>query len=163
MIDLYAWATPNSRKVTILLEELGLAYRLHPVQIRLGEQHRHQFLAINPNNKIPALVDHETGIQTFESGAILIYLAEKTGRFLPKSGQARAATLHWLMWQMSGFGPMLGNLEHFSKLNPGRSADAEAHFQREIRRLYGVLNGRLGETDHLNGDAYSIADMATWP
>jgi len=163
MIDLYAWTTPNSRKVTIMLEETGLPYTLHSVRIRQGEQHTAEFLALNPNNKIPVLVDQETSIQTFESGAILIYLAEKTGMLMPESGQARASTLQWLMWQMSGFGPMLGKVEHFSKLNPGKSAYAETHFQTEALRLYQVLNGRLDETPFLNGVGYSIADIATWP
>lgn len=163
MIELYAWTTPNSRKVTIMLEECGLAYRFHPVRIREGEQHRPEFLAINPNNKIPAIIDPDTGITTYESGAILIYLAEKTGRFLPGADQARACTLHWLMWQMSGLGPMLGQVEHFTKLNPGKSTYAEAHFQTEAKRLYGVLNTRLEEVEYLNGVTYSIADMATYP
>lgn len=163
MIDLYAWTTPNSRKVTIMLEECELLYRFHPVRIREGEQHRPEFLAINPNNKIPAVIDRDTGITTFESGAILIYLAEKTGQFLPSVGQSRGNTLHWLMWQMSGLGPMLGKVEHFTKLNPGKSAYAEQHFQMEAARLYSVLNGRLEEVEFLNGDAYSIADMAAYP
>ncbi len=163
MIDLYAWATPNSRKVTIMLEETGLDYILHPVRIREGEQHKPDFLEINPNNKIPALVDHETGVQTFESGAILIYLAEKTGSLLPVAGQARASVLHWLMWQMSGFGPMLGKVEHFSKFNSGESPFAEKHFHDEALRLYQVLETRLSEAPYLGGDDYSIADIATWP
>ena len=162
MIELYTWATPNGRKVSIALEEMGLDYRAHPVDIGKDEQFHHAFLALSPNNKIPAILDRDTGQSVMESGAILIYLAEKSGRFLPSGGAARAQVLEWLMWQMGGFGPMLGQTHHFGHFNPGASAYAEQRFATEARRLYGVLDRRLAGRTHVAGD-YSIADMAIWP
>ncbi len=162
MIDLYTWSTPNGRKVSILLEELGLPYTVHAVNIGKDEQFAPDFLAIAPNNKIPALVDHDTGVSLFESGAIMIYLAEKTGQYLPTEAKARAAVMQWLMWQMGGFGPMLGQAHVFLKFNRGLSQPAEERFAKEAKRLYGVLDRQLAENDHVAGD-YSIADMAIFP
>lgn len=162
MIDLYTWTTPNGRKVSILLEELGLPYRVHPIDIGKDEQFAPDFLAIAPNNRIPAIVDHDTGVQMFESGAIMIHLAEREGRFLPKDPKARAAVMQWLMWQMGGFGPMLGQAHFFLKYNPGLSQPAEDRFAREAKRLYAVLDRQLAQSEHVAGD-YSIADMAIFP
>jgi GSH-dependent disulfide-bond oxidoreductase len=159
MIDLYTWATPNGRKVSIALEELGLAYTAHPVDIGAGAQFAPAFLAISPNNKIPAIVDRDDGRTLMESGAILLYLAEKTGRLL---GDDRWVTLEWLMLQMSGIGPMLGQAHHFLHFNPGKAPYAEARFQAEAARLYGLLDRRLATHEYLAG-SYSIADIATWP
>jgi len=159
MIDLYTWATPNGRKVSIALEELGLPYTVHPVDIGKDEQFKPEFLAINPNNKIPAIVDHSTGRRMMESGAILLYLADKTGRLL---GDDRWVTLEWLMLQMASVGPVLGQVHHFVRFNPGKSAYAEERFKTEAKRLYGVLDRRLAEHEYLAG-TYSIADVATWP
>jgi GST-like protein len=162
MIDFYTWSTPNGRKVSILLEELGLPYTVHAVNIGKDEQFAPDFLAIAPNNKIPAIVDHDTGVSLFESGAIMIYLAEKTGQFLPTEAKARAAVMQWLMWQMGGFGPMLGQAHVFLKFNRGLSQPAEERFAKEAKRLYGVLDRQLAENEHVAGD-YSIADMAIFP
>lgn len=162
MIDFYTWSTPNGRKVSILLEELGLPYTVHAVNIGKDEQFAPDFLAIAPNNKIPAIVDHDTGVSLFESGAIMIHLAEKTGQFLPTEAKARAAVMQWLMWQMGGFGPMLGQAHVFLKFNRGLSQPAEERFAKEAKRLYGVLDRQLAENDHVAGD-YSIADMAIFP
>lgn len=160
MIDLYTWSTPNGRKVSILLEELGLPYAVHAVDIGKGEQFAPDFLKISPNNKIPAIVDD--GLALFESGAIMIHLAERAGRFLPTEPQARADVLQWLMWQMGGFGPMLGQAHVFLHFNKGLSAPAEERFGKEAQRLYGVLDRRLQTRDFVAGD-YSIADMAIFP
>ncbi|MCE9680940.1 glutathione S-transferase N-terminal domain-containing protein [Halomonas alkalisoli] len=162
MIDLWTWTTPNGRKVSILLEELGLPYRAHAVDITQREQFDPAFLAVSPNNKIPAIRDNETGIALMESGAILVYLAEQNGRFLPEDLEGRHRTLEWLMWQMGGIGPILGQAHHFLHFNPGKAPYAEERFHGEAQRLYGVLDRRLGETAYLAGD-YGIADMATWP
>ncbi len=162
MIDLYTWTTPNGRKVSILLEELGLPYTAHAINIGNDEQFAPDFLKISPNNKIPAIVDHDTGMTLMESGAIMIYLADKAGRFLARDGEARYRALEWLMWQMGGAGPMLGQVHHFLKFNPGKAPYAEERFSKEALRLYGVLDKRLGEVPYLAGE-YSIADMATWP
>ena len=162
MIELYTWSTPNGRKVSIMLEELGLAYEVHPINIGKDEQFQPHFLEISPNNKIPAIRDTETGMSVFESGAILIYLAEKTGKLMATDAKTRIATLEWLMWQMGGFGPMLGQAHHFLKFNPGKSEYAEERFSKETHRLYGVLDRRLAEHEYLAGD-YSIADIAAWP
>ncbi|MGC9163233.1 MAG: glutathione S-transferase N-terminal domain-containing protein, partial [Thiomonas sp.] len=147
MIDLYSWATPNGHKVHILLEELGLPYRVHAVDIGRGAQFAPEFLAISPNNKIPALVDSDgpdgAPISVFESGAILIYLAEKTGRFLPADPRARIATIEWLMWQMASVGPMLGQAHHFRQYAPEKIPYAIERYTNEARRLYGVLDRRL--------------------
>ncbi|NCF43694.1 MAG: glutathione S-transferase [Proteobacteria bacterium] len=159
MLDLYTWPTPNGRKVSIALEEMGLAYRCHAVNLQQQAQFSSQFLAISPNNKIPALVDSDTGQTLMESGAILVYLADKSGEFW---GDERYTTLQWLMWQMGGLGPMLGQVHYFKKYNPGKSVYAEERFYAEARRLYGVLEGRLQAAEYLSG-SYSIADMAVWP
>jgi GST-like protein len=162
MIDLYTWSTPNGRKVSILLEELGLPYTVHAVNIGKDEQFAPDFLAIAPNNKIPAIVDHDTGVNLFESGAIMIYLAEREGRFLPTDVKPRAAVMQWLMWQMGGFGPMLGQAHVFLKFNRGLSQPAEERFAKEAKRLYTVLDRQLADNEHVAGD-YSIADMAIFP
>ena len=158
-IDLYTWPTPNGRKVSIALEELGLDYEAHPVNIGRDEQFAPDFLAISPNNKIPAIVDRETGRSLMESGAILLYLSEKTGEL---GGGDRWTTMEWLMLQMGGVGPMLGQANHFLQFNAGKSAYAEARYGDEAKRLYGVLDRRLAGHEYLAGD-YSIADIATWP
>ena len=162
MIDFYTWTTPNGRKVSILLEELGLDYTAHAIDITKDEQFAPDFLKISPNNKIPAIHDHDTGLSLMESGAIMVYLAEKTGQFLPTDVKARAEVMQWLMWQMGGFGPMLGQAHHFLKYNAGKSAYAEERFGTEAQRLYRVLNTQLEGRDFVAGD-YSIADMALWP
>jgi len=163
MIDLYTWTTPNGRKVSIALEELGLPYRVVPVDIGKGEQFKPEFLAIAPNNRIPAIVDHDNGgFALMESGAILIYLAEKTGRLLPAEPKARMRTIEWLMWQMGGVGPMIGQAHHFLRAKPGVSAYAEQRYRDEALRLYGVLDRRLEGRDFVV-DEYSIADIAIWP
>lgn len=163
MIDLYTWATPNGRKVSIALEELGLPYTVHPVDIGKDEQFKPAFLAISPNNRIPAIVDRDPssggGRTMMESGAILLYLADKTGRLL---GDDRWVTLEWLMLQMASIGPTLGQVHHFLRFNPGKSAYAEERFKAEAARLYGVLDRRLAQHEFLAG-SYSIADIATWP
>lgn len=165
-IDLYTWSTPNGRKISIALEEMGLAYAVHPVNITKDEQFAPAFLAISPNNKIPAIVDPEgpddRPLALFESGAILLYLAEKTGRFLPSAPRARYDVIQWLMWQMGGFGPMLGQAHHFRRFAKEQIPYAIDRYTSETRRLYGVLDKRLGESEYL-GEAYSIADMATYP
>jgi len=162
MIDLYTWITPNGRKVSIMLEEIGLPYTVHPIDITAGDQHDPEFLKISPNNRIPAVVDHDTGIAMMESGAILLYLAEKTGMLLPSDARARWKAIEWLMWQMGGVGPMLGQAHHFLRFNKGKSEYAEERYGTEAQRLYRVLDRRLGDTEYLAGD-YSIADIATWP
>ena len=162
MIELYTWGTPNGRKISIALEEMELEYNVHPINIGKDEQFQPDFLKISPNNKIPAILDNDTGQSVFESGAILLYLADKTGRFMAKDGPARWSTLEWLMWQMGGPGPMFGQVHHFVKFNPGKAPYAEERFTNEAKRLYGVLDRRLAEVDYVAGD-YSIADMAIFP
>ena len=162
MIDLYTWSTPNGRKVSILLEELGLDYTVHSVNIGTGDQNTPEFLKIGPNNKIPVIFDHDTGMSLMESGAIMLYLAEKHNQFLPKNNTGRAAVMEWLMWQMGGLGPMLGQAHHFLHFNPGKSDYAEIRFRNEVARLYGVLDKRLDGRNYICDD-YSIADMACWP
>ncbi len=166
-IEVYSWATPNGHKVHIALEELGLAYQAHPIDISKGEQFDPAFLKISPNNRIPAIVDPEgpdgAPISLFESGAILVYLAEKTGKLLPASGAARYIVLQWLMWQMGGLGPMLGQAHHFLQYAPEDMPYAKARYSNEAQRLYNVLDKRLGEARFLGGEAYSIADIAAWP
>jgi GSH-dependent disulfide-bond oxidoreductase len=162
MIDLYTWTTPNGRKVSILLEELGLPYKTHAIDISKDEQFQPEFLKISPNNRIPAIVDNESGIALMESGAIMIYLADKTGKFLPKEGEGRYRVLEWLMWQMGGIGPMLGQVHHFVKYNPGKAPYAEERYLKEAARLYGVLDRRLEQQAFVAGE-YSIADMSIWP
>ena len=166
MITLYTWGTPNGRKVSILLEELGLDYQVEPIDIGQGDQFSPAFLEVNPNGKIPAIVDSEGPeggpITVFESGAIMIYLAEKHGRFLPSAGLARYQALQWLMFQMGGFGPMLGQTHHFLRYAPEKVPYAMERYHKETQRLYGVLDARLAETPFVAGD-YSIADMALYP
>ena len=167
MIDLYTWTTPNGRKVSIMLEELGLPYQVFPINITKDEQFASDFLAISPNNKIPAIVDHEgpggEPISLFESGAILVYLAEKTGQFMPTDPRARAEVMVWLMWQMGGFGPMLGQAHHFRRFAKEQIPYAIDRYTNETRRLYGVLDKRLEGRAWMAADAYTIADMATFP
>jgi GST-like protein len=161
MIDLYFAPTPNGKKISIALEELGLPYQVHALDLAKGEQKRPEFLAINPNGKIPAIVDSDGPTTVFESGAILIYLGEKTGRLLPRSGQARFDVLEWLMFQMSAVGPMFGQVGYFTRQkepNPG----AIERFTVEAKRIGDVLDKRLSQVEYLAGD-YSIADIATWP
>ena len=165
MIDLYTWTTPNGRKVSILLEELGVPYRAIAVDIGKDEQFAPDFLKIAPNNKIPAIHDHDTGQSLMESGAIMLYLARRFDRFLTE-GHEEWRVIEWLMWQMGGFGPMLGQVHHFHFYNHGKSDYAEARFMGEADRLYGVLNTQLEGRDFIAGQgrgAYSIADMAIWP
>jgi GSH-dependent disulfide-bond oxidoreductase len=165
MIDLYTWTTPNGRKVSILLEELGVPYAAHPVDITAHEQFSPEFTRISPNNRIPAIIDRDADFALMESGAILMYLAEKHGRFLP-DGHERWRAIEWLMWQMGGVGPMLGQVHHFVRFNPGKAPYAEERYSKEARRLYGTLERRLAERDYVAGagrGAYSIADIAIWP
>ena len=162
MIDLYTWTTPNGRKISIALEELGLPYTVHPVDIGNDEQFKPEFLKISPNNRIPAIVDRDNGMSLMESGAILQYLGDKTGKLLPKSGEKRWRTLEWLNWQMGGPGPMLGQVHHFVKYNPGKAPYAEERYLKEAHRLYKVLNTRLDGREYV-ADDYSIADIAIWP
>ena len=167
MIDLYSWAAPNGRKVHIMLEETGLGYRAHPIDIGAGDQFRAEFLAISPNNKIPAIADSDgpggMRISLFESGAILIYLAEKTGKFLPVDPAGRYATLQWLMFQMGGLGPMLGQTHHFRIYAPQQIEYAVNRYTSEAKRLYGVMDRQLGKSTYLAGDDYTIADIAAFP
>jgi len=162
VIDLYTWTTPNGRKVSIALEELGLPYTVHPIDISKDEQFAPDFLKIAPNNRIPAIVDRDTNIALMESGAILIYLADKTGKLMPKEGEPRYRVIEWLMWQMGGPGPMLGQVHHFVKYNKGKAPYAEERYLKEGNRLYKVLDTRLEGRDFVAGD-YSIADIAIWP
>ena len=162
MIDLYSWSTPNGRKISIALEELELPYQLFPIDISKDEQFAPHFLAISPNNRIPAIIDNDTGIHLMESGAILMYLAEKTGKLWPQTSPQKWRVVEWLMWQMGGVGPMLGQIHHFVKFNPGKAPYAEERYLKEGKRLYGVLDKRLGETEYVAGD-YSIADIAIFP
>ena len=167
MIDLYTWSTPNGRKVSVMLEELGLRYRVHAIDITRGEQHAPEFLALNPNNKIPVITDPDgpdgAPITLIESGAILIYLAEKHGQLLPQQPRPRLEVLQWLMLQMGSVGPMFGQAHHFLRFAPEPVPYATKRYSEETRRLYGVLDGRLQGRQWLAGDAYSIADIATYP
>ena len=167
MIDLYSWPTPNGHKIHIMLEECGLPYRVHPVNISANEQFKPEFLAISPNNKIPAMVDSEgpdgKPMSVFESGAMLLYLAGKTGRFLGKTDRARYETLQWLMFQMGGLGPMLGQAHHFRFYAPEKVPYAIERYTQEAKRLYGVLDKRLSQSRYLAGRDYTIADMAVFP
>lgn len=166
MLELYVWNTPNGRKVPILLEELGVPYRLHPVDIGKNEQFAPEFLRISPNNKIPALIDPEAEggpLSLFESGAILTYLADKHGRFLAKSGPARWKAEEWLHWQIGGLGPMLGQLGFFAVRSKDKAPLAITRFTEEADRLLLVMNRRLSEAQYLAGDEYSIADIAAYP
>lgn len=166
MIELYTWGTPNGKKVSIMLEEVGLAYNVHPIHIGQGDQFKPEFVAINPNSKIPAITDTEgpggKPLHIFESGAILIYLAEKTGKLFSRDPVARIETIEWLMFQMGGVGPMFGQAHHFLRQVKEPNPYGAERYTRETRRLYGVMNARLGKADYLAGD-YSIADIATYP
>ncbi len=165
MIDLYTWTTPNGRKVSILLEELGVPYKVHSIDITKEEQFASDFLNIAPNNRIPAIVERETGIQLMESGAIMIYLANKYSKFQCE-GAEYWQMIEWLMWQMGGLGPMLGQTHHFLKYNKGKSSYAEKRYRTETQRLYTVLNTRLDSRDFIAGSnrgTYTIADIACWP
>ena len=167
MIEVYSWATPNGHKVHIMLEECGLPYRAIPVDIGKGDQFQADFLKISPNNKIPALVDPDgpdgKPISLFESGAILLYLAAKTGRFLPEGTHAKYEVLQWLMFQMGGVGPMLGQTHHFRLYAPEKIAYAIDRYSNEAKRLYGVMNKRLAASKYLAGPEYGIADIAIFP
>lgn len=162
MIDLYSWPTPNGRKVSIMLEEVGLPYRSIAVNIGKGEQFAPGFLAISPNNKIPAIVDHDAGISMMESGAILLYLADKTGLLMPASRDARWEVVEWLMLQMGTVGPMLGQAHHFNHFHKGKSEYATQRYVAEAARIYEVLDKRVADREYFVDD-YSIADIATWP
>mgnify|MGYP000026418705 FL=1 len=162
MIELYTWPTPNGRKVSIALEELGLEYTVHPIDITKGEQRDPKFIEISPNSKIPVIVDTENTRPLMESGAILLYLAEKCGRLISKEKSRYWETIEWLMWQMGGPGPILGQIHHFVKFNPGKSSYAEERYTAEGKRLYGVLDKRLQDREFVVGE-YSIADVAIWP
>ncbi len=165
MLDLYTWTTPNGRKVSIMLEELGLPYEAHGIDLGKGQQHTPEFLAVSPSGKIPAIRERETGFTLMESGAIMLWLAERHGRFLP-SGVERWRTIEWLMWQMGGVGPIFGQVHHFLKHNRGAAPYAEERFSKEAHRLYRVLDTRLASREFVAGEAkgeYTIADMAIWP
>jgi len=167
MIELHYWTTPNGHKITIFLEETGLAYKIVPVNIGKGDQFKKEFLAISPNNRIPAMIDHAPAdggkpIPVFESGAMLLYLADKTGRFIPKDVRGRTQALEWLFWQMANLGPNSGQNNHFSNYAVEKIPYAMDRYRNEVNRLYGVLNRRLADRDYLAGD-YSIADMASYP
>ena len=165
MIDLYTWTTPNGRKVSILLEELGVDYTVHSIDISKDEQFAPDFLKIAPNNRIPAIVDQDNGLALMESGAIMLYLADKYDKFHVK-GQEHWRMMEWLMWQMGGLGPMLGQVHHFVKYNQGKSEYAEERYSNEARRLYRVLNSRLEGRDFVAGEGrgtYTIADMSMFP
>ena len=168
MIDLYFAPTPNGWKISVMLEECGLPYEIHWVNIGAGEQFTPEFLAISPNNRIPAIVDREPvdggdPVSVFETGAILLYLAEKTGKFLPQDLRGRTAATEWLMWQMGGLGPMMGQHGHFKLYAPERIAYATERYRNEVLRLFGVMDRRLTDHEYLAGSEYSIADMACFP
>ena len=165
MIDFYTWFTPNGRKVSLMLEETGLDYTTFPININNKEQFQPHFLAISPNNRIPAIIDRDNNdYALFESGAILLYLAEKSGQFLNTDDRdVYWRTMEWLMWQMGGVGPMFGQVHHFTKYNKGKSEYSETRYHNEAKRLYGVMNRRLGESQFIASAEYSIADMAIWP
>ena len=167
MIDVYSWPTPNGHKVHILLEEIGCDYRMNPVNIRTGDQFKPEFLAISPNGKIPAIVDRDgpsaAPISIFESGAILMYLAEKSGRFMPHETRERYGVIQWLMFQMGSVGPMLGQALHFNNYTPQPVPYGIARYTREAERIYHVLDTRLAEAEYLAGDDYTIADISVFP
>ncbi|MGI9360883.1 MAG: glutathione binding-like protein [Parasphingorhabdus sp.] len=168
MIDLYFAPTPNGWKISVMLEEAGLDYQVHWVNIGAGEQFEPGFLAISPNNRIPAIVDHDPDgggepVSVFETGAILLYLAQKTGRFLPDDLRGRTAATEWLMWQMAGLGPMMGQHGHFKLYAPERIAYATERYRNEVLRLFGVMDRRLAGYDYLAGEQYSVADIACFP
>ena len=168
MIDFYYWPTPNGWKISIMLEECGLDYRLMPVNIGKGEQFAPHFLAISPNNRMPAIVDHEPAdgsdpVSVFESGAILLYLAEKIGKFIPSDPRGRVSTLEWLFWQMGGLGPMAGQNSHFNVYAPEPMPYSQERYENETNRLFGVIDNRLADHAYLAGEDYTIADMASYP
>lgn len=167
MIDLYTWTTPNGHKVHIMLEEIGLDYTAHPINIGKGDQFGEDFLKISPNNKIPAMVDQDgpngKPYAMFESGAMLIYLAEKAGRLLPEDTVKRFEVMQWLMFQMASVGPMLGQAHHFNRYAPEKIEYAVKRYENEANRIYGVMDRRLADHKFLAGNDYSIADIATWP
>ena len=165
MIDLYTWQTPNGRKISIMLEEIGLDYNVYPINIAKDEQFQDHFLKISPNNRIPAIVDkNNDNYALFESGAILMYLAEKSGKLLNFDNKDEYyRTIEWLMWQMGGVGPMFGQVHHFVKYNKGKSEYSEQRYSKEAKRLYGVMNKKLGNHQFVAGKSYSIADISIWP
>lgn len=163
MIDLYTWSTPNGRKISIMLEELGLEYTVKPINIIKDEQFSDSFLKISPNNKIPAIIDHDNDTTLMESGAILLYLANKYKKFLPHSIDDRNKCIEWLFFQAASQGPMLGQAHHFLKFNKGKSEYAENRYKKEAERLYEVMDKRLSVSDYLGGNEYSIADISSWP
>ena len=168
MIDLYFWPTPNGHKITLFLEEAGLDYEIHPVNISVGDQFKSDFLAFSPNNRIPAIIDRDPAgggepVGLFESGAILLYLAEKSGKLIPKDIRGRKTVLEWLFWQVGGLGPMAGQNHHFSQYAPEKLPYAIERYVKETNRLYGVLNRQLEGRDFIAGDDYSIADIASYP
>ena len=167
MIELYYWPTPNGHKISIALEEMGLLYEIKSVNIGAGDQFKPEFLAFSPNNRMPAIIDHDgpdgKPVTVFESGAILLYLAEKTGQLMPTATNERIAVYEWLMWQMGGFGPMLGQAHHFNYYAPKKVDYAVKRYSVEANRLYGVLDRRLAKTKYVAGEAYSIADVAILP
>jgi len=165
LIDLFFWPTGNGKKISIMLEETGLEYRIIPVNIGKGDQHTPAFLAISPNNKMPAIIDHDVDgepINMFESGAILVYLAEKTGKLLPTDTRGRFKVLQWLFWQVGGLGPIAGQAHYFLKYAPQKNEEGMTRFRNETARLYGVMDRQLGREEFLAGE-YSIADIAAWP
>jgi GSH-dependent disulfide-bond oxidoreductase len=162
MIDLYTWTTPNGRKPAIMLEECGLEYSVHPVNIRSGDQFKPEYVKICPNSKIPAIVDHDAGVTIFESGAILVHLAEKTSKLLPSKNPGRAKVMEWLFWQMANVGPMFGQAGHFSQAAPEKIPYAIDRYLSESARLIKVLDDQLARTEYMAGE-YSIADIATYP
>ncbi len=163
MIDLYTWFTPNGRKVSLMLEECGLDYTTHAINIGKDEQFAPDFLKISPNNKIPAIVDTDNGKSLMESGAIMMYLADKSGKFWPQDPDGKWSTVEWLMFQMGGVGPMFGQCHHFTKYNPGKAPYAQDRYLAETKRLYGVMDRKLAKTGYLACNEYTIADMAVWP
>ena len=163
MIDLYTWSTPNGRKISIMLEELGLEYKVNPINIIKDEQFSNSFLKISPNNKIPAIIDHDNNTTLMESGAILLYLANKYKKFLPNNIDDRNKCIEWLFFQAASQGPMLGQAHHFLKFNKGKSEYAENRYKKEAERLYEVMDKRLSVSDYLGGNEYSIADISSWP
>lgn len=163
MIDLYTWSTPNGRKISILLEELEIKYKVYPINIIKNEQFNSSFLEISPNNKIPAIFDHANNISLMESGAIMLYLAEKYKKFLPSLESDRYKCIEWLSFQIASHGPMLGQAHHFIKFNNGKSAYSEERYHKEAERLYKVMNTQLQKCKYLAGKDYTIADIAAWP
>ena len=164
MIDLYTWHTPNGRKVSIMLEEIEMPYEVHSINIAKDEQFQPHFLKVSPNNRIPAIVDRDNNYSLFESGAILLYLAEKSGKLINTDNRDDYyRTLEWLMWQMGGVGPMFGQVHHFVKYNKGKSEYSETRYSKEARRLYGVMDKKLSKSQYIAGNDYSIADISIWP